>query len=145
MWRQFGLTIKAEQPTTEATPVEAKLELLADSVTQLQADFRAQSRRPRLPDLFADDSGLPADHHERIRAASLINEAARQRGLDIDMRWSDHSKWMNVTVNNAASQKTLRAFEREATTVLNDTPWMMHIETSLVSDADPDQEYFDLE
>jgi hypothetical protein len=50
LWRQFGLTIRAHEPDTQASPLEAKIDLLTGHIAVLQARLnaeRAYDKQPR--------------------------------------------------------------------------------------------------
>jgi hypothetical protein len=47
MWKQFGLTIRAQEPTVSESPADARLDLLLDQVSTL-VNGRQSSREPRV-------------------------------------------------------------------------------------------------
>src|SRR4051812_18331745 len=75
IWRQFGLAIKAEQPTSNATPVEAKIELLGESLEQLRGDMRLLSRKAQVSPLPYVGT-LSQEEKARVLASKRIADAA---------------------------------------------------------------------
>jgi hypothetical protein len=91
LWRQFGLTIKAQEPDTNESPLEAKVDLLTDRMFQLQArleDERALRDRDR--------AMMQEEVHRRL-----------SRGTWADLQQSDPSRSMPVDLYAAAMNRIL--------------------------------------
>lgn len=121
MWRQFGLTLKAEEPTSNATPVEARLEILTEGLDQLRNDVLFLARKPRVspPKRPSDDEVLV---NERALAHNAILANAQQRGLDVEIHWAT-GHLVNVHVMNEASTATASKFADDLRVALAKTRW----------------------
>lgn len=69
LWRQFGLTIKASEPETNESPLEAKVDLLTSQLVHMQANMEADRNERRLLD---DERAMQIERNARLRRADYI-------------------------------------------------------------------------
>lgn len=61
LWRKFGLTIKAQEPEAQESPLEAKVDLLTDTVIMLQQRLEVEQHERGNLRMMMTDSGW-AEH-----------------------------------------------------------------------------------
>lgn len=72
LWHYFGLTIRAQEPSTSSSPMEAKVELIAESVAALQGELVDRNRELQM--------ALQAEHVRR----SYLEETAAMQQAQLD-------------------------------------------------------------
>lgn len=66
LWRQFGLTIKASEPESNESPLEAKVDLLTSQLVHMQANMESDRNDRRLLD---DERAMQIERNVRLRRA----------------------------------------------------------------------------
>lgn len=96
LWRQFGLMIRAQEPETAESPLEAKVDLLTDRMLMLQHQMFEEAQRREV---------------ERLESMDLTPQdmALRRRRLSEARHEAAHSM---VSAHDAASDAMLLFIER---------------------------------
>lgn len=97
LWRRFGLSFKAQEPTSPESPTEAKLDLLVDRVLSLDAEISQMNARDdnaaimerHREVLLRDEDAALADRHSPGRRFQnferRINHFAKNRQIAVDI------------------------------------------------------------
>ena len=72
MWRQFGLTLKANEPTSEASPTDARLEVMGRQLTEMTARMNAFAHARRT----TEDAWDYSEGNEMSRSPSVDETVA---------------------------------------------------------------------
>jgi len=144
MWRQFGLSIRAEEPSTDVSPEDARLELLADGIEQLRGEVRLLSRKPVVQSTLFGEWDITQVALTRKAVSKVIGEMARQRGLEVRVRLVPTKGQVHVLVVTKASDATLAGFAQELEEHLSTTSWRLRNLTEAEASWVDGQEYFDV-
>lgn len=99
MWRRFGLQITAAQPRSTETPLEAKIDLLAAAVDDLQARRPTNAGRRLYLAESGWDEALVVQDTDASRMSDLLRQvqlAAQNFKLDLRYEFRDDQKRLNV-------------------------------------------------
>jgi nucleoside 2-deoxyribosyltransferase len=134
MWQQFGLTIKAEEPTTEVSRQDARLELLAEGIEQLQDQIQmlghrpalASSRRVKMKDLLAE--AMSNDEEEmRLSQERLEDDlltVSRPHGLKPEFIWNGDTVYVSISGLQGQDLVTLTSDLKSAA---EGSPWKVSV------------------
>lgn len=112
LWRQFGLTLKANEPTSESSPADARIEVLSRQLTEMTARMNtlAHARRAT-PDAWDytqrnEVSRSPSVDETVTRIATLAAES----GIACDVEFNLEDGFVITVLTRPDSPTDLRRF-----------------------------------
>lgn len=128
MWRQFGLRIKAEEPVTEGSREDARLELLAESVEQMRDDVRELAMYVPHRAVDTDDGWSDAQQTDQARLTTQILNIGGELKLGVGVGWpsrtSVHITFLGESAT-LASEARKKKFRSRVRSLIAGTPYVV--------------------
>jgi hypothetical protein len=113
LWRQFGLSIRAQEPDASESPLQAKVDIIADRLAQVQRRLDEDAHGREDDDLLERHGTA---HGTSVRVAGFLNEARRllgRRGLHYSFK-AENSRRVHFNLTSEWNPSDIDLLERIA-------------------------------